>query len=82
MVRLTAPSFTELAALAGNDGDRERILAAARDYGSRIYGTEAAVDPYSGYEGKAGGQGPEVSGQMSEIKLKDRRYEIKSGGTR
>lgn len=45
--------FTDAAAAAESDGDKERLFAAARDYGKRIYGTEGAADPYSGYEGKA-----------------------------
>ena len=45
--------FTEQAAETDSSEERERILAAARDWGRRIYGTDAAVDPYSGYEGKA-----------------------------
>jgi aldehyde:ferredoxin oxidoreductase len=33
--------------------ERERILAAAQAWGKQLYGTGAAADPYSGYEGKA-----------------------------
>lgn len=50
---LSCRFFTEMAASAKDDGVRERLLDAARDFGRRIYGTEAAADPYSGYEGKA-----------------------------
>ena len=45
--------FTEQAAKTDSAEERERILAVARDWGRRVYGTEAAADPYSGYEGKA-----------------------------
>ena len=38
---------------AGSEAERERILTAARALGKRLYGNEAAADPYSGYEGKA-----------------------------
>ena len=33
--------------------ERERTLATMRAWGKQTYGTEAAIDPYSGYEGKA-----------------------------
>jgi aldehyde:ferredoxin oxidoreductase len=33
--------------------EREAILAQVRAFGERIYGSPAAADPYSGYEGKA-----------------------------
>ena len=45
--------FTVEAAKANSGKERERILAAARIWGRRIYGTEAAFDPYSGYDDKA-----------------------------
>ena len=45
--------FTDQAARAESPEQRERLLDSARDFGQRIYGTESAFDPYSGYEGKA-----------------------------
>ena len=38
---------------AETEGERAALLAAARAFGRLTYGTEAAADPYSGYEGKA-----------------------------
>ena len=38
---------------AENSEEREKALSAVRHWGRRVYGTEAAADPYSGYEGKA-----------------------------
>jgi aldehyde:ferredoxin oxidoreductase len=45
--------FTQDAAEAESAEERDRILTAARNWGRNVYGTEAAADPYSGYEGKA-----------------------------
>jgi aldehyde:ferredoxin oxidoreductase len=45
--------FNTEAAATDNTEEREKIIAAARVWGKKIYGTEAAFDPYSGYEGKA-----------------------------
>ena len=45
--------FTEKAVKTESAEERERLLAAARAWSRQVYGTEAAADPYSGYEGKA-----------------------------
>ncbi len=45
--------FMNQMAQAESAGERDKLLAAARDFGRRVYGTEAAADPYSGYKDKA-----------------------------
>lgn len=45
--------FNHQAAVTEDEKEREKILQAARVWGKKIYGTEAAYDPYTGYEGKA-----------------------------
>jgi len=45
--------FAEQMAQAESTKEREGLLAAARAFGRRVYGSEAAADPYSGYEDKA-----------------------------
>ena len=46
-------SLTRQMAQAETEEKRHKLLDAARDFGRRVYGTEAAADPYSGYAGKA-----------------------------
>ena len=45
--------FTNQMANAESDEQRDRLLAAARDFGLRVDSTEYAADPYSGYKDKA-----------------------------
>ena len=50
---LNSLAFAKLAAAAENPGERTKIVAMAREWSRRIYNTEEAADPYSGYAGKA-----------------------------